>query len=749
MTVIRPNGISGVTSITSSGDAINFYRSDGTLGPELGINVNVTSGVSTFAALNVTGVLTYEDVTSVDSVGIITARSDLSIADKIIHTGDTNTAIRFPAADTITAETGGTERLRIDSSGRMGLGTSSPAQPLDIVTSGADAYIRQSNGTVTGFVGVNNNNSTFDIYTFSNHPTRFFTNNQERMRIDSSGRLLVGTSTDTTARFVVKGSAGSGDDGINVISGSTTVGSKAAIFFTPSTTGSFSTGSAIKAERLSPDGSDLQFYTCTVLGNSPTERMRIDSSGNVKFEYTDSSTSTSAQVPPGLRIYNKDNTLNRLAGIHFSHGGAGTANAGIFHVTTNTATGSTTCLGDLAFYMKASGSSTMVERMRIDSSGRLIVGNTDASGSSLRVDAASGTDGPLFDSGGTGNTNHALLVRDSANNQLLRVNNDGNMGLGTASPQAITGYTVLTLNNSSQGGAIEFKNNNTSYGRLLQGSSAVILETKQNIPLIFGTGTSSDERMRITSSGNVGINQSSPSRALEVRDASSNVNSIIRIATQATSSTTNGYAQLEFKHGTENGAFIWQNAGATAGYAGANGMSFYLGHAADFAFYCNGNNEKVRIRNGGGITFNGDTAAANALDDYEEGTWIPTVSDSGGTATWSFNYAHTNYTKVGRLVTLSATLSSISYTGTPSGYLRIGSLPFTKADGRFSSGSVRVLYINFGADSYITCEFIGSIPINILYFRVSTNNAVGQDLPASSLSNGNAAIVFSITYEVA
>ena len=92
MTVIRPNGISGVTSITSSGDAINFFKSDGTLGQ--GLNINATTGISTFAALNVTGVLTYEDVTSVDSVGI-TARSDLSIADKIIHTGDTNTAIRF------------------------------------------------------------------------------------------------------------------------------------------------------------------------------------------------------------------------------------------------------------------------------------------------------------------------------------------------------------------------------------------------------------------------------------------------------------------------------------------------------------------------------------------------------------------------------------------------------------------------------------------------------------------------------
>ena len=122
MTVIRPNGISGITSITSSGDAINFFKSDGTLGPVLGLNINATSGISTFAALNVTGVLTYEDVTSVDSVGIITARSDLSIADKIIHTGDTNTAIRFPAADTITAETSGSERLRIDGSGRVMIG---------------------------------------------------------------------------------------------------------------------------------------------------------------------------------------------------------------------------------------------------------------------------------------------------------------------------------------------------------------------------------------------------------------------------------------------------------------------------------------------------------------------------------------------------------------------------------------------------------------------------------------------------
>ena len=109
---------------------------------------NVTGVAATF-----TGVLTYEDVTNVDSVGIVTARSgielgaagvggtitavgnaefagiatvggDVSIADKIIHTGDTNTAIRFPTADTIAAETGGSERLRITSGGLVRIGAS-------------------------------------------------------------------------------------------------------------------------------------------------------------------------------------------------------------------------------------------------------------------------------------------------------------------------------------------------------------------------------------------------------------------------------------------------------------------------------------------------------------------------------------------------------------------------------------------------------------------------------------------------
>ena len=99
------------------------------------------------------GTLTYEDVTNIDSVGLVTARTgieigarpgvaasisvdgnmivsgistfggDVQVPDKIVHTGDTNTAIRFPAADTVTVETAGSEAIRIDSGGRLLIGT--------------------------------------------------------------------------------------------------------------------------------------------------------------------------------------------------------------------------------------------------------------------------------------------------------------------------------------------------------------------------------------------------------------------------------------------------------------------------------------------------------------------------------------------------------------------------------------------------------------------------------------------------
>ena len=81
------------------------------------------------------------------------------------------------------------------------------------------------------------------------------------------------------------------------------------------------------------------------------------------------------------------------------------------------------------------------------------------------------------------------------------------------------------------------------------------------------------------------------------------------------------------------------------------------------------NTERLRILSSGGITFNGDTAAANALDDYEEGTFTPTMSTAG-----SYGAQLGFYTKVGRIVHCQITLQWVN-SGTSTGTL--GGLPFT------------------------------------------------------------------------
>jgi hypothetical protein len=219
MTVIRPNSVSGITSITAQADEINFFRSNGTLaGLQLnGVNFNTTTGVSTFNNLDVGGVLTYQDVTNVDSVGIITARStidaqgDVSIADKIIHTGDTNTAIRFPAADTITAETAGNERLRITSDGDIltsgntqlfGSNTSDGSDNKAIMINGGGA-VSDSRG---GYLLVHGNEHSSNAGIIRLHAGNvgtayiaFNTSGNERLRITSTGEVNIGGNFSETS----------------------------------------------------------------------------------------------------------------------------------------------------------------------------------------------------------------------------------------------------------------------------------------------------------------------------------------------------------------------------------------------------------------------------------------------------------------------------------------------------------------------------------------------------------------------
>ena len=154
----------------------------------------------------------------------VSVAADLLIADKLVHTGDTNTAIRFPANDTVTVETSGTERMRIDSSGNVGIGTASPsidwsgdARALRINGSGTQACgVRASNANGSAELVISGTTSLWGLYSPSNLPFALYTAGTERLRIDSSGRVGIGTSSPK-GRLEVSNTALSGETGAQCI----------------------------------------------------------------------------------------------------------------------------------------------------------------------------------------------------------------------------------------------------------------------------------------------------------------------------------------------------------------------------------------------------------------------------------------------------------------------------------------------------------------------------------------------------
>ena len=185
MSEIRVNNV-----IADNGlDAVNFSK-----------GINVSSGIITAT--------TFSGAVS-GTTGTFSGNVD--IADTIYHTGDSNTKIRFPAADTITAETGGSERLRIASNGDIGLGTvpETDGQANSLYFANGNANIWGSsnvnlytvvNSRYTGGAGWKYNNNgpasyvgqQSGLWSFHNSPSgtadagATFT---ERMRISLDGKL--------------------------------------------------------------------------------------------------------------------------------------------------------------------------------------------------------------------------------------------------------------------------------------------------------------------------------------------------------------------------------------------------------------------------------------------------------------------------------------------------------------------------------------------------------------------------------
>ena len=155
----------------------------------------------------------------------------------------------------------------------------------------------------------------------------------------------------------------------------------------------------------------------------------------------------------------------------------------------------------------------------------------------------------------------------------------------------------------------------------------------------------------------------------------------------------------------------------------------------------------MRILAGGGITFNGDTAAANALDDYEEGTWTPVLAGGTSAGTYTYGTQAGFYTKIGRKVYVTATLNNIATTSEGSGELRVRGLPFTAGTGSSNIGQVFLDNFNFSSVAATLCSIVAPSE-SYLTIREVVDSDSDTTMSVTDRNSSSSDLVINCTYIV-
>ena len=153
--------------------------------------------------------------------------------------------------------------------------------------------------------------------------------------------------------------------------------------------------------------------------------------------------------------------------------------------------------------------------------------------------------------------------------------------------------------------------------------------------------------------------------------------------------------------------------------------------------------ERLRILSGGGLTFNGDTAAANALDDYEEGTWTPVPNFGGGTTGITYTTSPTGtYTKIGNLVFVIMGFQ-FSNKGSSTGSFVVSGLPFSVASTASFKHPNNVVNAHNMANADKVYAALGS-GTSLNYRRISDSNA--DSVPGDGDFTNNSGFYHSLVY---
>jgi hypothetical protein len=343
-----------------------------------------TAAAGAFTTLGATGVATF-------SAGTVSAPA-------ITASGDTNTGIFFPAADTIAFTEGGVESMRIDSSGNVGIGVTPSAwsgkTALQISTGGGavtgssdrlelwfNSYFNGSNvvRTNAGYAGLYNyiNSNGAFVWSVAGTSTAGSTVSfSEAMRITDAGNVGIGTSSPSTKLDVV----GAVDDGFVIRSKNTNVTSVASArlvsendngTFAQVTTYSSAFGFSVfgtTAANFSSvvtsgaNSNGLMVGTLTsdpiIVGTNDTERMRITSAGNVGIGTSSPQAKLHVSNSSSGLLFSEDGSKAVIIGTN----AAGTVSQELF------------LRGDPLTFTGSGGGGA--EHMRLNSDGQLLVGTT-------------------------------------------------------------------------------------------------------------------------------------------------------------------------------------------------------------------------------------------------------------------------------------------------------------------------------------------------------------------------------------
>jgi hypothetical protein len=305
-------------------------------------------------------------------------------------------------------------RLVITTGGNVGIGTNSPAVLLHLnTTDTVNNIFRISNGTQQLNLGVNNSGGGSFIFESAAQALRFGTSDTERARITSSGNVLIGTTTDSGARLQVSGrinAAGGGSNGVLVSSNSSSV--------TIPTTGlSLSTGFNVGYIQNFNGGNYVDLYYGASrhifdggnvgIGTSTEDGKLAINTNNTGAYNPNSYNGANANI----RLTNGSSGSGRYTGIAFTGSGS---TEGFFGVVQNSST-----LAE--FVWQTYNGAAYGERMRMTSSGNVLIGTTTDVGAKLYVNGGIRTANPTGSTSNDWLLGRALTSGTSSPDRWIRV----------------------------------------------------------------------------------------------------------------------------------------------------------------------------------------------------------------------------------------------------------------------------------------------------------------------------------------